>query len=157
MTKPAVPALPPKDGISLRLRIALDSMVEQGLELDAAARKAKMTTRAVRLALSRPHVLRYLRRARADFISAIRATNPRRLRELRDQETNPAAAVRAAIALEQLDGGDQTPPPGGRLPGITIIIERNPAGPRVIGPPMIDAKPNPPAPEHDADEAEDQP
>ncbi len=154
----ALPARKQKDEISPQLRIALDSMVQEGLALDEAARKAKMTTRGVRLALERPHVLRYLRQARAAFISEVRATNPRRLRELRAQESNPAAAVRAALAIEQLDGGDRTPPPGTKLPGITIVITDNGRPIKTIGPPSpptIEARANPP--KRADDEGQDEP
>ena len=50
------------------------------------------------------------------------AANPRRLAELRDQSANPAAAVRAAVALEQLGEGVAAPGCPVQAPGLVIMV-----------------------------------
>jgi hypothetical protein len=99
-------AKPPKidrrTQISPQLKAALDSMVEEGLQFDEAAVKQKMTVRAMRLALKRPNVIKYLREARHVFLTHVGAANIRRLRDLRDQDENRAAAVQAARTIEGL-------------------------------------------------------
>jgi hypothetical protein len=119
---PKLPSRSRPPEISKKLQTALDSMVERGCELQKAAEEGGMTTRGLRLALQRPAVLRYLRRARADLILSIRATTPRRMRQLRDQNSNMAAAVAAGRLLE--DMGDEVirGEPGTRTPGFQIVI-----------------------------------
>jgi hypothetical protein len=80
----------------------LDSMVEEGLQFDEAAVKQNLTVRAMRLALKRPNVIKYLREARHVFLTHVGAANIRRLRDLRDQDDNRAAAVQAARTIEGL-------------------------------------------------------
>jgi hypothetical protein len=88
--------------ISVQLKAALDSMVEEGLQFDDAAVKQKITVRTMRLALKRPNVIKYLREARHVFLAHVGAANIRRLRDLRDQDENRAAAVAAARTIEGL-------------------------------------------------------
>jgi hypothetical protein len=86
--------------------------------------KAGLTVRNMRLAMKRPHVLRYLRHERDVLLASYVAQNPRRLAALRDQSTNMAAAVRAAATLEMMHdnpaarGGASAP----LLPGLVIQI-----------------------------------
>src|SRR5205814_1925198 len=96
------PKIDRRTQISPQLKAALDSMIEQGLQFDEAAVKQKMTVRAMRLALKRPNVIRYLREARHVFLTHVGAANIRRLRDLRDQDDNRNAAVAAARTIEGL-------------------------------------------------------
>lgn len=89
-------------GVSGRLKAALDDMTWNGTPWDEAARKANLTVRAMRLALQRPHVLKYLRAQRGVLLAQASAQNFHRLEALRDQDENKNAAVAAARTLEGL-------------------------------------------------------
>lgn len=89
---------------------------------DDAARKVSLTVYAMRLALERQHVRRYLQDQRQVFRAAICAANPRRLATIRDQNDNWAAAVRAIQVLEQIDDDPATAAARNRAPGVVINI-----------------------------------
>jgi hypothetical protein len=91
-----------RNGVSGRLKAALDDMLENGTAWDAAAVKANLTVRAMRLALKRPVVLTYLRKERHVLLARMSPENLHRLGKLRDQDDNKAAAVQAARTLEGL-------------------------------------------------------
>ena len=74
--------------ISEPLKHALSLIVSDGLQMDEAAKQANISTRSLRLALKRKHVLAFLKEARQVFVEHISAQNPRRLAELRDQSVN---------------------------------------------------------------------
>jgi hypothetical protein len=151
-------AKPPKidrrTQISPQLKAALDSMVEDGLQFDEAAVKQKMTVRAMRLALKRPNVIKYLREARYVFLAHVGAANIRRLRDLRDQDENRAAAVAAARTIEGLiedtsanGHGIGRPRSGWTIdlrddPPAGLVIVINPAKERRHGDDAIDITPN---------------
>ena len=106
--------------ITRRVKAAIEAMVNSGAKLDDAAREAGMTTRALRLALQKPHVLAVYR-AQCDVLrNAHRARNIHRLAQIRDAEDN-MPAVNAIKALEQL-GDEQTNKPNAPSPGVTIRI-----------------------------------
>lgn len=90
------------NGVSGRLKAALDNMTWNGTPWEQAARKANLTVRAMRLAMKRPHVLRYLRDERRVLLASASGENLHALAKLRDQDENRAAAVQAARALEGL-------------------------------------------------------
>jgi hypothetical protein len=75
-------------------------MIEQGTPWEDAAVKSNLTVRAMRLALKRPAVIRYLRDARRVWLSSATGENLHALARLRDQDENKAAAVQAARSLE---------------------------------------------------------
>ena len=106
--------------ITRRVRNAIDAMVTQGLDLQATAHEAGMTTRAIRLALEKPHVLAYYRAQCQVFRAATMARNIHRLCEIRDAENN-MPAVNAIKALE-LIGDEQTNNKQTTSPGVTIRI-----------------------------------
>jgi hypothetical protein len=90
------------NGVSGRLKAALDDMTWNGTPWEEAALKANLTVRAMRLALKRPAVLKYLRAERGVLLASASGQNLHALAKLRDQEDNKAAAVQAARALEGL-------------------------------------------------------
>src|SRR5258705_1714637 len=98
------------NGVSGRLKTALDDMVWNATPWEEAALKADLTVRAMRLALKRPHVLSYLRDERRVLLATVSPKNLKRLGELRDQDSNMAAAVTAAKTLETL--ADESLPSG---------------------------------------------
>jgi hypothetical protein len=89
-------------GVSGRLKAALDDMTWNGTPWEEAARKANLTVRAMRLAMKRPAVLKYLRAERGILLASASAQNLHALQRIRDQGDNRAAAVQAARTLETL-------------------------------------------------------
>jgi hypothetical protein len=143
-----------RNGVSGRLKAALDDMVENGTSWDAAALKANLTVRSMRLALKRPQVLKYLRAERGALLARISPRNLHALQRIRDQDENKAAAVAAARALEGMASdiyGDVQGTGGVRAgymidlsdspPGIVIRIHE-PARPQNQGDDAIDVTPN---------------
>jgi hypothetical protein len=105
-----------------KLAVAVDLMIEQGLPWEQAALQAGITVRSMRLALSRPHVIRHIKEAREVFRQHVSAANIHRARELRDQDDNKMASISAMRFIEGL--GDDAP--GGSaaksLPGLQIVV-----------------------------------
>ena len=106
-----------------KLLVAITAMVWEGAKRAEAARRAGLTDHSLRAALRKSHVLAHLRRELAVLREAERPRNVQRLAELRDQDTNLTAAVRATQILEQLCDD-----PAGNLrplqtaPGFTILV-----------------------------------
>jgi hypothetical protein len=140
-----------------KVQAACDLIVHQGIEWDQAAVKVGLTVRAMRLALKRPHVLAYLKQEKLVLLASITAQNPRRLAQLRDQNSNPAASVRAAVALDQMmEGGAGSLGRPTMAPGSTIqIVNAIPA--RTGDSKMIEPEPAPRQVEHRAVEQEFEP
>jgi hypothetical protein len=86
--------------ISGKLKVACDAMVWEGTPWQEAAAAANMQVRSMRKALEKPHVKSYLRQQRRDFAAAASATNLHRALQIRDQDSNPMAALHAAKAIE---------------------------------------------------------
>jgi len=132
--------------VSGKLKAALDDMVWNGTPWNEAAEKVNFRVRSMRMAMGKPHVLKYLRGQRGIVLAQSSGRNLHRLAALRDQDDNRAAAVQAARALEGL-ASEQFGAPSGRIgggaragylidlsddqkPGLTIVIhepERAPA------------------------------
>jgi hypothetical protein len=148
------------NGVSGRLKAALDDMTWNGTPWEEAAKKANLTVRAMRLAMKRPHVLKYLRAERGVLLASASGQNLHALTRLRDQDENRAAAVQAARALEGLANEQFGPvvqrgvgggPRAGYLidlsddqkPGLVIVI-REPTPHVPVDDNTIDVTPNPP-------------
>jgi hypothetical protein len=110
----------PKLRITPRVKRAIDAMVVNKTRWDEAAIEAGLTTRAMRLALEKPHVMAYLRKQLDVSRGARQVANFHRLCEIADRnDTMPA--VQALRALEQL-GDEQINTKQTTSPGITIRI-----------------------------------
>jgi hypothetical protein len=146
-----------RNGVSGRLKVALDEMIEQGTPWEQAAVKSNLTVRAMRLALKRPAVIRYLRDARRVWLSSATGENLHALARVRDQDSNQAAAVQAARSLEALAseqfGGPGTIAAGQPAAGYVIDLSDETTGlsvrisshpPRRQGDEAIDVTPNEP-------------
>jgi hypothetical protein len=110
----------PAPRVTKRIREAIDVMVERGLDYQAAAMEAGLTTRHMRFQLSKPHVAAYYREQCQVFRGSTTARNIHRLCEIRDAENN-MPAVNAIKALEQLSD-EQTNTKQTTSPGVTIRI-----------------------------------
>lgn len=115
-----------------KLKTAIDLMVfgDEAATVyawDEAARQAGLTVRTMRLALERQHVRRYLKDQQEVFRAAICAANPRRLAQIRDQDDNRSAAVKAIQVLEQRDTDPATASARTHMPGVVIVIGQPPA------------------------------
>lgn len=113
-------------------------MVFEGLPFDEAARKQDFTVRAMRYALERPHVIRYLREQKQVFRASASSQNISRLVAIRDQGSNAMAQLGAIKLLEQVD--EQEERKGAvRTPGVTIVIA---TGEQSLKSVTIDAQPS---------------
>lgn len=104
-----------------RVKLACDAMVWEGLDWQAAAAKANLHVRSMRLALERPHVKQYLAEQKQVFRASASAQNISRLVDIRDQSDNKMASLGAIKLLEEGSdpGGNDAPV---RTPGISIQI-----------------------------------
>jgi hypothetical protein len=127
--------VPTKDGpkaIRGKLKLALDMLIygdENGKPLDwnEAARKAQFTPQAMRKALERAHVVRYLREQKQVFRASVSAANILVARSIRDDGENDNARMKA---ISYLDGeGQQQQTPSGQVlqPGIVVKVVVNTA------------------------------
>ena len=107
--------------IGPQLKRAIRRMVEDCDDFADAARKENFNVAAMRKALTRPHVIAYVRRARRSFRLLLSAGNYHRLAELRDQDENRLAAVQAVRLLEGEGDDDARSAPIER-PGLVVVI-----------------------------------
>ena len=142
---------PHRDRIKGKLAVALALMVDQGLRIDAAAQQAGTTTRTVREAFAKPHVLEYVRKRRQMLLASVNARNIQRLAEIRDAADN-MPAVNSVLALERM-AGDASSTGGTGLshsPGVTIVINSGQPDERQPVKTTIDLTANPPIPDDPA-------
>jgi hypothetical protein len=131
-----------------KLRVACDMMVwgvdGDGLALswDEAARQADYRVRSMRLALERPHVVKYLNQQKEVFRSSASAKNISRAVQLRDQDDNRTAAQRALEWLDRTAAERSHDGIGGSvMPGVVILIERERDARMVIDGTVIELNP----------------
>lgn len=115
-----------------KLQVALDAMVFEGLPYDEAAQKANITVRAIRMALSKQHVIAYIRQQRDVLRTSMSGRNILTLAEVRDQKQNQMARVNAVAALERME--DQTHAAGNRAstPGLVVVVVNAPSSGAVM-------------------------
>ena len=106
--------------ITKRVKDAIAVMVVDKRRWDDAAREVGLTTRAMRLALEKPHVIAYMRKQLEVSRGARQVANFHRLCEIADAENN-MPAVQAIRALEQISD-EQTNTKQTTSPGVTIRI-----------------------------------
>ena len=106
--------------ITRRIKQAIEYMIEHKSDYDVAARENGLTTRAMRLALERPHVRSYIN-AQLDVLRNARVfKNHFRLCDIADAEDN-MPAVNAIKAMMQISD-EQTNKTTHASPGVTINI-----------------------------------
>jgi hypothetical protein len=129
------------------VREAIDMMVHLGTHRDEAAKAVGMLPKSLYKALAKPHVKRYFNTQLEVLRTAARARNFHRLESIREQDSNPMAAVTAIKALEGLVAEQEANPAGRtQMPGLQIVIVQGGGAIRSIGPEpaLIDVTPNEP-------------
>jgi hypothetical protein len=87
-----------------------------------ACERAGFTERALYLALEKPEVAQYWNAGLQVLRAGERAQNLHRLADLRDQDDNRAAAVKAIQVLEAIDAAAIGHPAGQPTPGVVLRI-----------------------------------
>ena len=111
----------PKPRITKRVKDAIDAIVERGIAYNEAAAESGLTTRAMRLALERPHVLSYLRGQLKVLRDARTPRNFHRLCAIADAADN-LPAVHAIRALELLSEDQAARRSDTPTPGVVLNI-----------------------------------
>jgi hypothetical protein len=116
--------------VTSRLKLAMDAMAHEGLEMDQAARRAGLTTSAVRKALTRAPVLAYLAAQRKIVRAAEEPRTYKRMIALLHQDRSIVGAVAAGRVLMNAPDEMATHGAGAaRAPGVVIVITPPSAAP----------------------------
>ena len=99
------------DGVYIgrKIREIVRLMIEEGLTWQKAADTVGLARRRAKKAIEKPHVVAYRREQRKAFLDLACMRVPHKLMELMESE-NAAAAVRATLALEELNQQSQAQP-----------------------------------------------
>jgi hypothetical protein len=111
-------------GKSIRELVRL--MVEDGATWQQAADAVGLKRQRAYRALHKPHVITYRREERKKFVELLSTRVPLKLSQLLDSE-NAAAAVRAALALEDMNNQSQASPLHRIQTGGIVIVLGTPA------------------------------
>jgi hypothetical protein len=111
-------------GKSIRELVRL--MIEDGQTWQQAADAVGLNRQRAFRALHKPHVITYRRSARAQFVELLSTRVPVKLSQLMDSD-NAAAAVRASLALEDLNNQSQASPTRRIQTGGIVIVLGAPA------------------------------
>jgi hypothetical protein len=104
-----------------KLKLVLDRVVQEGADPYEAGRIEGMHARSIRLALAKPHVLGYLRRARQVLREQARAQNIHHMIKMRAEGRNEMARLGAMRLIETDDeAAHRSPMPVS--PGLQIVI-----------------------------------
>lgn len=103
-----------------KLLVACKSIVWQGYELDRAAKHAGLTTRSLRLALERPHVITFMKTEREVFRAYVSAQNIHHAVKMRNGAGNAMARLGAMKFIEQL--GDDPQASAGRASAAGFVV-----------------------------------
>jgi hypothetical protein len=131
------------------LKVALDLVVNEGLNPLEAAAKVGLHARTMYLALQKPFVLAYLRHARHVLREQARAQNIHHMIEMRSSSPNEMCKLGAMKLIEQDDEPALRSAAHAVAPGLVINVIA-PSGP-MPRPPTLDLTPVPePDPPDDA-------
>lgn len=136
-TTPSERKAAPVKRLGNKLRAALDAMVWDNLQFADAARKADLSVRAMRMALSKPHVVAYLRAEKEVFRASLSSGNLHTYLDVRDNCPNGMARIQAANALERLEEREQVGGARQSGPGLQIVIVQQANGAQVVREPEI--------------------
>jgi hypothetical protein len=130
-----------RDGLTSKVKAAIDRMVFDALPWDEAADRVGLTRRSMRRALEKPAVVRTLREQKRAFREAASAGNVARLIDIRDKSKNAMAQVAAIKQLEAEDTQEGRSAIA-RTPGVVIVITDRVGEQKGLGgPPAIDVTP----------------
>jgi hypothetical protein len=136
--------------ITGRLKLALDLVVNEGLEPYEAAVKVGYHPRSMRLALNKRHVLTYLRRAREVLRKTASAQNIHFAIQMRARSSNAMARLGAMKFIEQDDEAEARSTAGPSAAGFVILLpagfQPSPPEPIDVTPTVQPAEPAPAAP-----------
>ena len=104
--------------ITGKLKVALDAIVHEAAEMDAAAKQAGMSTRGVRLAMMKPWCQAYLREQRALLVHELHAGNVHHLRTLRSDSPNQLVRLGAVREIESVAEGRR----GGTAINVNVAV-----------------------------------
>ena len=110
----------PTPRISRRMKRAIENIVHDRMALNEAAQANGFTTRTMRLALERPHVLAFYKQQVDVFKDCRLARNYHRLADIADAEDNMPAVN--AIKAMMMISDEQTNNKQTTAPGVTIRI-----------------------------------
>ena len=113
--------------ISGRLKIALDLVVDQGLDPYEAAAKVGMHARSMRLALNKRHVLTYLRNAREVLRTTASAQNIHYAIKMRAESPNEMARLGAMKFIDNEEEHQRLSGSRQMSPGFVIVVQNAPA------------------------------
>lgn len=142
------PDKPKRVDIRGKLKRALDLMVygdESGKRYDhiTAPRAVGFSTSAMRKALERPHVVRYLQEQKQVFRKSLSAANIHVLGEIRDDSGNAMARLGAVKLLEQMD--ERAPAASSAYrnvtPGVVVIVNAQRSTPLIDHQALIEINP----------------
>lgn len=105
-----------------KLAEAINLIITEGKEMDAAAAAVGITTRRLRLALEKPHVIRHMKAEREVFRAYISAQNIHHARELRNQAGNAMARLGAMKFIEGMTDDPQARPAAAQAPGVVVVV-----------------------------------
>jgi hypothetical protein len=122
----------------LKLKLALEAMIWEGLPRTEAAAKAGMADSSLRFALRKPHVLAHHNAELAALRTSLRARNAHRLNTIAQESPNHMASVAAIKTLEGLAETSEQHLAAApqQTPGLTIVIHQ-PAAPKIVDVPFI--------------------
>jgi hypothetical protein len=112
--------------VGKQIREIVRLMIEEGMTWQNAADSVGLKRGRAFRALHKPHVVAYRREERKKFIELLSTRVPLKLSGLMDSE-NAAAAVRAALALEELNNESRAEPTRRIQTGGIVIMLNAPA------------------------------
>jgi hypothetical protein len=112
--------------VGKQIREIVRLMIEEGVSWQLAADAVGLKRSSAFRALHKPHVVAYRREERKKFIELLSTRVPLKLSGLMDSE-NAAAAVRAALALEELNNESRAEPTRRISTGGIVIVLNSPA------------------------------
>lgn len=104
-----------------KLAIACKAIVWEGQDLEVAAKAAGLTTRNLRLALERRHVIAFLKEQREVFRSYISAQNIHHAKDLRNKAGNAMAKLGAMKYIDNV-ADEPSSASANRMPGLVVNI-----------------------------------
>jgi hypothetical protein len=139
-----------REGIPLKVKTAIEFLINQKADYQAAALAAGLSTHELRRSMGQPHIRRYALEQRQLALEAFCLGSPAALTEIRDTSENSMARVQAVKTGELLRVGAIEEEGQARLrqPGLQIIITQRDGREIPYVPPqpaMLDVTPKPSA------------